>query len=82
MRESPKSLAVVSVETLHVPLVAMEGDMRDRYQSRQQTPSNKPISLLLPSPASSPEREPGPPTPAPLPEEAAPGTGQGPQGVY
>lgn len=45
---------MVSVETLHVPLVAMEGDMRDRYQSRQQTPSNKPISLTLPTPAGRP----------------------------
>lgn len=52
----------------------------DRYQSRQQTPSNKPISLTLLHPQ---EREPGLPTPAPLSREAAlravpnPGTGAG-----
>lgn len=35
------------LETLQVPLAAIEGDMWDRFQSRQQTPSNKPISFTL-----------------------------------
>lgn len=37
-------------ETLQVPLAAIEGDMWDRFQSRQQTPSNKPISFTLLAP--------------------------------
>lgn len=38
------------LETLQVPLAAIEGDMWDRFQSRQQTPSNKPISFTLLTP--------------------------------
>lgn len=38
------------LETLQVPLAAIEGDMWDRFQSRQQTPSNKPISFTLLAP--------------------------------
>lgn len=60
----------------------------DRYESRQQTPSNKPIPLTLLHPRPRPqEREPGLPTPtAPSPERLvselspalAPGQGQDP----
>lgn len=38
------------LETLQIPLAAIEGDMWDRFQSRQQTPSNKPISFTLLAP--------------------------------
>lgn len=51
-REGEGSGPVVSwgLETLQVPLAAIEGDMWDRFQSRQQTPSNKPISFTLLAP--------------------------------
>ena len=64
-------VAVVSVQTLQVPLAAMEGDMWDRYQSRQQTPSNEPISLTLPTPAGRPQT----PSPESLLPEPSPGLG-------
>lgn len=66
-------VAVVSVETLQVPLVAMEGDMQGSIPIEATESCNKPISLTLlhPHTSQAQERERGLPTSDPLSSKAA-----------